>query len=254
MTRLVTVSWGSDQFRFGPWHADQDVAYVAVSPRVGSPTSGGVRLLLERLSTHGYHRVVTAALRPEEAAAFTGAGFDERERLVVLSHDLRSVPTALEALPTGASASVGIRRARRIDRSDVLDLDATAFEEAWRLDEHGLAEAIDATPHTRFRVVEDKAVPDKTVRADHAIVGYAICGRAGRTGYIQRLAVDPSRQHAGIGRWLVVDALSWLRRRSATLAMVNTQQSNLRALDLYRRLGFRTEPVELAVMTRDLDR
>jgi ribosomal protein S18 acetylase RimI-like enzyme len=36
--------------------------------------------------------------------------------------------------------------------------------------------------------------------------------------------------------------------------MVNTQQSNLRALDLYRRLGFRTEPVELAVMTRDLDR
>jgi ribosomal-protein-alanine N-acetyltransferase len=243
MTRLVTVSWGSDQFRFGPWHADGDVAYVAVSPRVSQPTSGGVRLLLDRLASQGFHRVVTAAQRPEEAAAFTAAGFDERERLVVLSHDLRSVPSAVDALPTGTSSRTSIRRARRADRPAVLALDARAFEAAWRLDDHGLVEALDATPHTRFRVIEDDGV-----------IGYAICGRAARTGYIQRLAVDPTRQHAGLGRWLIVDALTWLRRRSATLAMVNTQQSNLRALDLYRRLGFRTEPVELAVMTRDLAR
>ena len=241
MTRLVTVSWGPDQFRFGPWHADQDAAYVAVSPRVAHPTSGGVRLLLERLATHGYRRVVTAALRPEEAAAFTAVGFAERERLVVLSHDLRTL-----APPTAGSTDTVMRRARRTDRTRVLRLDALAFQEAWRLDEPSLDEAVEATPHSRFRIVEDAAT------ADRSLLGYAICGRAARTGYVQRLAVDPDHQHLGLGRWLVVDALAWLRRRGATLAMVNTQESNVRALDLYRRLGFRTEPSSLTVLTRDL--
>ncbi len=243
MTRLVTVSWGSDQFRFGPWHADRDVAYVAVSPRVAHPTSGGVRLLLARLAEQGFRGAVTAALRPDEAAAFTAAGFAERERLVVLSHDLKTLPGTAETMPLGLSGQTAMRRARRADRDAVLQLDSRAFEPAWRLDEDGLGEALDATPHTRFRIVEDSAV-----------VGYAICGRAARTGYIQRLAVSPDHQHAGLGRWLVVDSLAWLRRRGATMAMVNTQQSNLRALDLYRRLGFRTEPAPLTVLTRDLDR
>ena len=243
MTRLVTVSWGSDQFRFGPWHADQDVAYVAVSPRVVNPTSGGVRLLVERLTQQGYSGAVTAALRPEEAAAFTAAGFAERERLVVLSHDLTGLPGAADAMPADVSPRTALRRARRSDRAAVLEVDSLAFESVWQLDEHGLAEAIDATPHTRFRVIQDGS-----------IVGYAICGRSGRTGYIQRLAVDPTRQHGGLGRWLVIDALSWLRRRGSTMAMVNTQQSNLRALDLYRRLGFHTEPTPLTVLTRDLER
>ena len=62
----------------------------------------------------------------------------------------------------------------------------------------------------------------------------------------------PSEQGAGLGRALVVDSLQWLRRRGGRLVMVNTQQTNTRALDLYRRLGFRTEPSELTVLTREL--
>jgi ribosomal protein S18 acetylase RimI-like enzyme len=235
VTRLVTVSWGPDQFRFGPWHGDGSTAYVAVSPRVAAPTSGGVRLLLDRLRAHGFRRVVTAALRTHEVAAFEAAGFTERERLVVLSHDLRDIPDA---------RAVVMRRAVRGDRPAVLRLDAAAFDPAWSLDDDGLAEALAATPRARFRVV-DGAQGDE-------LVGYAICGRAGRIGYLQRLAVHPSEHGTGIGRALVVDSLEWLRRRGGRLVMVNTQQTNTRALDLYRGLGFRTEPSELTVLTREL--
>jgi ribosomal protein S18 acetylase RimI-like enzyme len=235
VTRLVTVSWGPDQFRFGPWHGDGSIAYVAVSPRVAAPTSGGVRLLVDRLRAHGFRRVVTAALRTHEVAAFEAAGFTERERLVVLSHDLRDIADALD---------IPMRRALRGDRPAVLRLDAAAFDPAWSLDDDGLAEALAATPRARFRVADSAA---------HAeLVGYAICGRAGRIGYLQRLAVRPSEQGTGLGRALVVDSLQWLRRRGGRLVMVNTQQTNTRALDLYRRLGFRTEPSELTVLTREL--
>jgi ribosomal-protein-alanine N-acetyltransferase len=236
VTRQVTVSWGADQFRFGPWHGDASTAYVTVSPRVRQPTSGGVGLLVERLASNGFNRVVTAALRNHEVPAFAAAGFTERERLVVLSHDLRQVPP---------SPPIVSRRAHRSERDEVLRIDGAAFDPAWALDAAGLTEAIGATPHSRFRVVESRM--DRRILA-----GYAICGRSGRIGYLQRLAVDPAAQGDGVGRAMVIDALAWVRRRNGRLVMVNTQQSNSRALELYRGLGFRTEPSELTVLTFDL--
>ena len=84
------------------------------------------------------------------------------------------------------------------------------------------------------------------------IVGYAITGRAGRRGYLQRLAVAQDQTGRGIGRALVSDGLRWLRRRGAQRCLVNTQVGNERALDLYERIGFRREPVGLAVLARRL--
>ena len=48
------------------------------------------------------------------------------------------------------------------------------------------------------------------------VVAYAITGRAGDIGYLQRLAVDPDHHHRGIGSALVLDSLGWARRRART--------------------------------------
>lgn len=233
MTRLSTLSWGQDQFRVGPWHAEDGVAYVAVPPNVLTPSPTGVTRLVDHLRSSGYRRVLTAALRDSEVGAFQTAGFSERERLVVLSHDLKGI-----AAPTG---EVAMRRPRPGERPTVLAIDAAAFEHGWRLDRHGLAEAVAATPRTRFRV------------AIHGgPIGYAICGRADEMGYLQRLAVDPAAQRHGIGRALVLDALYWLRRRGARLALVNTQTTNDPALTLYAGCGFTREPSRLVVLERTL--
>src|SRR5699024_106814 len=125
--------------------------------------------------------------------------------------------------------SVRTRRARLRDRQPILDLDARAFEEFWALDIEGLKDALAATPVRRFRV---------THGSDGAINGYAVTGRAGGRGYLQRLAVDPSSQGLGLGRALTLDSLLWLRRAGAASALVNTQVSNNRAYALYRSCGF----------------
>ena len=95
---------------------------------------------------------------------------------------------------------------------------------------------------TRFRVVVEA----------HAVVAYAVSGRAAGQGYLQRLAVHPSRQRAGYGASLTADALHWIRRWGATRAVVNTQLGNEAALALYLRLGFRLQPGGLAVLSREL--
>ena len=232
-TRLL--EWGRERLRAGPWRGDPQIAYLNPVPGSPLPSPEFVRRCLRTLGNQGYRAVVTGALSPSEQASFRAAGFRPSEQLHLLSHDLKVMPVAHSA--------VTLRRANRPDRPEVLAVDGRAFEPFWRLDEAGLDEALSATPHNRFRVA---------TLADGHIAGYAITGRAGRRGYIQRLAVEPEHQRAGIGAALVVDALRWLRRWRADRAMVNTQLQNDRALGLYERVGFRRESVGLAVLTADL--
>jgi ribosomal protein S18 acetylase RimI-like enzyme len=70
--------------------------------------------------------------------------------------------------------------------------------------------------------------------------------------YLQRLAVHPDRQHAGIGTSLTLDALRWAQRRGATSMLVNTQEQNGAALRLYEHLGFVLEHDGLDVLERPL--
>jgi ribosomal protein S18 acetylase RimI-like enzyme len=85
-----------------------------------------------------------------------------------------------------------------------------------------------------------------------AVVAYAVTGRAGEQGFLQRLAVDPAQHRAGWGRALVTDGLRWLRRHGVTRTLVNTQLENEAALALYRSCGFSELPVGLTVLARAL--
>jgi ribosomal protein S18 acetylase RimI-like enzyme len=231
------IESGRERLRVGPWRGDRRTAYLNPVPGAPLPSADFVRRCLRSLAGQGYLRVVTGALSPSEQSPFRAAGFVVTEHLHLLAHDLRDLPAAEP--PDGL-----LRRSSRRDRPSVLALDHLAFEPFWRLDDAGLDEAIAATPHTRFRVA---------VGEDGGVVGYAITGRAGRRGYLQRLAVHPDVQRQGLGTILVVDALRWLRRWRAERAMVNTQLANERALSLYERVGFRRESSGLSVLARDLD-
>jgi GNAT superfamily N-acetyltransferase len=225
------VRWGGDRLRVGPWRGDANVAYISPLPDSSGPSSDGVRRCTALLRERGYAEAVTAALAASEASAFLAAGFMVRERLHLLAHDLGD----LDGPPL---ESITVRRARRIDRGPALAVDARSFDPFWRLDSAGLDEAIDATPSSRFRVADGPG----------GVVGYAVSGRAGSRGFLQRLAVDPrSRQH-GFGTALVLDGLRWMKRRGAVRAMVNTQERNVDALRLYEHLGFRLQPGGLAVL------
>jgi ribosomal protein S18 acetylase RimI-like enzyme len=65
--------------------------------------------------------------------------------------------------------------------------------------------------HTSHPAVTIKRARRVKLNTD-GIVAYAISGRDGRNGYIQRLAVAPEHQHHGHGLTLVTDSLRWMAR------------------------------------------
>ena len=232
---LDEIQWGRERARTGPWRGNQTVAYLSPVADAPAPSAAFVRRCLNDLSARGYRQVVTSALSPLESGGFLAAGFEITERLHLLTHDLDQLP---------AAPSLPMQRGRDRDHAGVLELDHRAFPPFWQLDAHGLYEALHATPHHRFRVSTDSA--------DEDVIGYVVYGRAGRRGYLQRLAVDPDHRHAGLGTALVVDGLRWLRRWRAERVVVNTQLNNDAALTLYERLGFHRQPVGLSVLSAGL--
>lgn len=215
------------------------MAFLAPEPDAPPPSPSFVSRYLRELTGQGFSSVVTAALAPTDAQAFVSVGFEEQERLRLLSHDLRDLPRRAGPRP---------RRVRPQDWTAVLTVDSASFAPFWRLDHAGLHDAVAATPTARFRLL---AAPTTGAGAA-TTAGYALTGRAGRQGFVQRLAVRPEHQGHGLGRILALDALHWLRRCRARRAVVNTQQGNEVALSFYRHLGFRAEPSDLIVLRRDL--
>lgn len=230
------VRRGPERVRVGPWRGDARIAHIMPLSDAPPLTSEMIRHCRTVLERRGYDSVVTGALARREQQGFLEDGFEVREELHLLAHDLVAQP-----LVPRHPAGVRLRRGRRWERGRTLEVDARAFPRFWQLDRSGFDEAMTATPQARFGVATDGRV-----------IGYAIAGRAGSRGYLQRLAVDPTVVGQGIGAALVVDALTWMRARDVRRAVVNTQVANERALRLYLRLGFRLQPAGLAVLTRPL--
>lgn len=191
------------------------------------------------LVARGVDSVLTPALGPAEQVPFLDAGYRVCQVLRLLEIGLAR---AMEAPPP--EPGLRIRPARRRDTRPILELDAAAFDAFWRFDAEALAEAAHATPRNRRRVAQ----------RDGRVIGYTMTGRSGRTGFVQRLAVDPDHHGRGTGRILLVDSLNWLHRRGATRALVNTQPGNDHALALYRDIGFNQRPEGLAVLRLDREK
>ena len=232
MRGVEEVRRGTERLRVGVWRGDRSIAYLApITDRPPSPAM--VRYACDVLARRGFREVLTAALTEHERAGFVAEGFEVRDSLHLLSHDLGTIPSAPAAQ---------LRRGRRRDRPAALAADHEAFPPFWRLDDEGLQEALTATPSARFRVAV----------VGRGIAGYCVTGRAGRRGYLQRLAVRPQHQGHGLGRALVADALAWLQHRGVASAVVNTQVQNERALQLYLAMGFRLQPSGLEVLGRTM--
>lgn len=218
------------RLRVTPWRGEPGTAHLA--PARGRPTARAVARAVADLARGGYALALTPALPRADQQPFLQAGFEVHERLHLLRRPLHDLPE----VPAPAAR---LRRGRPADRPAVLAVDAAAFPTFWQLDEPALDDALAATPSSRLRVATG---------ADDRLVGYAVTGRAGPRGYLQRLAVAPEHQGDGIGSALVIDGLRWLRRWGSKEVLVNTQEGNAAAVGLYERLGFHLQPDGLAVL------
>ncbi len=229
----VVLRAGAAAVRVRPWPADETTAQVVPVPGAVLPSAQEIARWLGGLSRLGYAQVRTAALAAPDQRPYREAGFDALEELVLLSRPLDGRP---------ARPARKLRRATRADWALLPEVDAAAFGDPWHLDRAAILDACRATPRHRLRVADDGRGPVS------GPVGYVVHGRAGATGYIQRLAVRPEATGQGWGTALVVDGLRWMVATGCGEALVNTHHDNHRALALYRRLGFTPLPDGLTVL------
>lgn len=186
-------------------------------------------LLLE-LQAAGLNTVSILVARSwiEDCLASLGFAFDEN--VVTLQ---RSGP-----LPEAADVPrLMLRYAHPADLVHIAAVDHAAFRPPWQL---SLAD---------LRQAQRVACSSTVAVLDSAIVGYQISTLYREGAHLARLAVDPSVQGQGIGAALVVDVIKRFARRGVSLMTVNTQASNQRSQQLYRRLGFRHNGYDLPVWT-----
>ncbi|MGI9644730.1 MAG: GNAT family N-acetyltransferase [Ilumatobacteraceae bacterium] len=220
--------------RLGPRPGDPGAAQLALLDHPMVPGAADVGGWVAEARRRRFRALRTSALFGPAARPFLDQGFEPVDRLTLLERSLRSVRTRRRRPATRRMRTRDLEAAARVDRQ--------AFGLAWGNDAESLLDIRRATPHHRSRVIGDSTVD-----------GFAISGRAGTTGYIQRLAVDPARQREGLGRVLVHDAIDWMIRHRVATALVNTGVDNDRALALYASEGFVVRPDELVVLELSLD-
>lgn len=234
MATRTMIFVGRDRVQIGPWKTSGTVANLIPFPARDRLPVDAVYKTIEEARELGFTSAYTAALTPSQAETFFDAGFALHEELHLLRRELTGEVTVAR----GAT-----RRARKADWDEILELDALAFQDFWQFDREALADAIRATPRYRFQVI--KSTP---------VHGYHVTGLAGINAYVQRVAVHPDAQRLGYGTALVNDSLRWAWRNGASIAQVNTQISNERAVSLYERCGFTFAPHRLLVLHHDFRR
>jgi len=87
---------------------------------------------------------------------------------------------------------------------------------------------------------------------EQALEGYQISTASALGAHLARLAVEPRYQGRGIGRELVLHALTALGRLGLGRMTVNTQADNLPSQRLYQSLGFRETGMRIRLYERFL--
>ena len=79
------------------------------------------------------------------------------------------------------------------------------------------------------------------------MIGVAFCGHDGRRGHIYHLAIEPACQRLGLGKRLVGECLSGLRRSGIKRAIIMVADDNAWGRSFWRRCGWEDIPGAVAM-------
>lgn len=214
-----------------------DVNLAAVEPngRVDGALAPLVKAAMPGLRHAGATGIVCLAPPGWLQEGLARAGFVEEDHVITYAFAdyLRLLPADQPAI---------LREAGSGDAQAVLQINALAFGPFWQYDDPVVM---------GWMLTADRGV---VAVASEEIAGFAITttGLAGGYAHLIRIATHPRFRGRGIGRQLVVDAVSFARGAGAPGLALNTQASNRVSRSLYESLGFRPTGHTLAVMVHRL--
>jgi N-acetylglutamate synthase len=74
------------------------------------------------------------------------------------------------------------------------------------------------------------------------IVGVALCGHDGRRGHIYHLAIDPAYQGCGLGKRLLDECLTGIRKTGVKRVIIMVADDNQRGTKFWERVGWEKIP------------
>jgi len=113
------------------------------------------------------------------------------------------------------------------DLETVLDIESASFSRPW------------TRRHFLDELESPNGFPVVALAPQGGVVGYLCLQLVLDEAEILDVAVHASRRGRGVGEVLVRSALAFCREKSAALLFLEVRVSNLAAISLYRRLGFR---------------
>lgn len=212
--------------RAQPWSSAPDIAQVILLGHTSPPTADDLAAWVDQLRGLGFRRLRTTVLGQVAAQFLVEHGAPVIQELALLEHRR---PIRGHDQARGHDQGPPTRRLLARERGSAAALDRAAFGVEWGLDEFAVHDVCTATPRHRARAVDLEG---------HPLAGYAISGRDGRQGFLQRVAVHPDARRRHVATALIADALQWAARWRVERVLVNTPVDNAAAIALYRATGF----------------
>jgi GNAT superfamily N-acetyltransferase len=197
-----------------------------VTAMQGHHHSEYLRRLLEPL-------VAALRLRGVEGLYYSGADIERdwlKEPLEAAGFQLKTMLRAYDKtdfrVPSAGSQRVHIRPFCQNDATELVELERLCFDPPWRHDARSFVDIARMYPY--FVVAED----------EQGIAGYQFNVVDMRVGYLVRIATHPRVWGQGVGTRLMVEAIRYFEREGVWKIVLNTEETNTRAHQLYEWFGF----------------
>ena len=113
------------------------------------------------------------------------------------------------------------------DLDEVLAIERASFQTPW------------SRGAFRYELTQNRVARSLVVKTGQQLVGYLCLWEIGHEIHITNLAVRPDSRRRGIARALLDHVMDGARRSGVELVFLEVRPTNLEALALYERFGFR---------------
>lgn len=119
-----------------------------------------------------------------------------------------------------------IRTFSNRDNMNVYAIDQSAFQPPWQLDNQNLTAAWEQSTFSRI------------IEIDNQPAGYILAASSDGSCHLSRIAIKPEFAGKGYGSLLLSSLIDHCQHKKIQRITVNTQETNLASLQLYKKFGF----------------